>query len=330
MVDLSVADIKLREKTQLAIFDSRDRWRDRTDRPKRTPGWGITFLGTGGNPEAVIAQKPRTAGFMVEFGDLYMCVDPGPSALLGVKEMGLDLGALDAVYISHGHVDHYAGAEGIIEGMCWAMSTRRGVLMGPRALFTEDHIISSFHQGDTEIHGYRGGPQVMYLGEGRTVSLKGATITPVTAYHGGENYGFILEAQGLRLGYTSDTNYIVSYSTGAGLEEVKRFGPIMDLEHIVKYREDVKKAFSGVDVLIANVTSHNAWAHRHITGIGLAHLLKGSHIKLCYLTHFNYCCVEPEDLRFEMAEYVEKASGIRTKAAVDLAYLDLKPFLKTV
>lgn len=330
MVDLSGADIKLREKTQTAIYASRDRWRARTGRPERNPGWGITFLGTGGNPEAVIAQRPRTAGFVVEFGDLFMYVDPGPSALLGVKEMGIDLGTLDAVYISHGHVDHYAGAEGIIEGMCWAMSTRRGVLLGPRSLFNEDHIISNFHQGESENQGYLGGPQVVYLGEGQKIPLKGATLTPVTAYHGGENYGFILEAQGLRLGYTSDTNYIVSYSTGESVEEIRRFGPIMDLEHIIKYREDVKKAFSGVDVLIANVTSHNAWAHRHITGIGLGHLLKDSQVKLCYLSHFNYCCVEPEDLRFQMAEYVEKASGVRTKAAVDLDYLDLVPYLKTV
>lgn len=330
MVDLSGADIKLREKTQTAIVDSRDRWRARSGRPERKPGWGVTFLGTGGNPEAVIAQKPRTAGFVVEFGDLFMYVDPGPSALQGVQELGIDLGALDAVYISHGHIDHYAGAEGIIEGMCWAMSTRRGILMGPRTLFTEDHIISNFHQGDTENHGYKGGPQVMYLGAGRQISLKGATLTPVRAYHGGENYGFILEADGLRLGYTGDTNYIISYSTGKSLEEVQRFGPIMDIDHIVKYREDVKEAFSGVDVLIANVTSHNAWAHRHITDIGMAHLLKGSQVKLCYLTHFNYCCVEPEDLRFEMADYVESASGVRTKAAIDLAYLDLAPYLKTV
>lgn len=330
MGDLPEMDMMLREKTRTAIMVSSDKWRIRKGRPDKDPAWGITFLGTGGNPEAVIAQRPRAAGFLVELGDFYMYVDPGPSALQAVKEVGADLGALDAVYLSHGHVDHYGGAESVIEGMCWAMSTRRGLLMGPKSLFTDERLISNFHQGETERYGYRGGPEVVYLKAGREINIKGVKLTPVTAYHGTENYGFILEVNGFRLGYTGDTNYIVSYSTGDSAEEVKRFGPIMNLKEILRYREDIKQAYGDVDVLIANVTSHNAWAHRHITGIGLGHLLAGTGVKQCYLTHFNYCCVEPEDLRAAMAEYVEKASGIPVKAATDMCYVDLTPFVKGV
>lgn len=323
-------DFWLRDKTKAAILDSREKWKERKGRLERKPSWGITFLGTGGNPEAVIAQSPRTAGFLVEFGDLYMYVDPGPGALQGVLEAKVDLGALDAVYISHGHVDHYAGAESIIEGMCWAMSTRRGMLMGPKNIFEVERSISKFHQGETERYGYLGGPQVVHLEAGKTLTIKEVKLTPVRAYHGGENYGFILEAGGLRLGYTGDTNYILAYSTPDGCRDVKRFGPIMDFEKIERYREDIKEAFSKVDVLIANITSHNAWVHRHITGIGLCHLLKDSQVRLCYLSHFNYCCVEPEDIRFKMAEYIEGMTGIPTRAAQDMGYLDLTPYLTKV
>ncbi|MFZ3172743.1 MAG: MBL fold metallo-hydrolase [Carboxydocellales bacterium] len=327
MANMQDLDLILRDKTEAAILNSREKWKERKGRSQRNPGWGITFLGTGGNPESVIAQRPRTAGFLVEFGNLFMYVDPGPGALQGVLEARVDLGNLDAVYISHGHVDHYAGAESIIEGMCWAMSTRRGLLMGPKNIFEVEHSISRFHQGETEKYGYMGGPEVVHLEAGKTLTIKDVQLTPVRAYHGGENYGFILEAGGLRLGYTGDTNYILAYSTPEGIQEVKRFGPIMDFQQVERYREDIREAFSQVDVLIANITSHNSWVHRHITGLGLAHLLQNSQVKLCYLSHFNYCCVEPEDIRFKMAEYVEGMTGIPTRAAQDMEHLDLTAYL---
>lgn len=327
MSKLDDLDLQLREKTKTAIGLSRAKWKDRQGWALRQPSWSVTFLGTGGNPEAEISQHPRTAGFLVDFGELFMYVDPGPSALPAALEAGVDLGALDAIYVSHGHVDHYAGAESVIEGMCWAMSTRRGLLLAPKKILTEEKLISDFHQGATERYGYLGGPDVVYLKDGQTLEIKGAKLTPVTAYHGSENYGFILEANGLRLGYTGDTNYIRAYRNPEGIEEIRRFGPIMDLEEIVEVREDIKAAFSQVDVLIANVTSHNAWAHRHITTLGLAHLLKGTAIKCCWMSHFNYCCVEPEDIRFQMAEYVEGRSGVRVRVAEDGSCLDLRPYL---
>ena len=231
-MEISKTDLELRHQTKENVLTTFERWRQRSGQPSPPPGYRLTFLGTGGNPEAIISQGPRTAGFVINLGELRMHVDPGPGAVIRSLEAGLDPADLDAIYISHGHLDHYAGVESVVEGMCWAMSTRRGILLAPGEVLQERNLVSRYHQGKAGYIPYRGGPQAVSLESSRPVEVKGLTLTPVPAYHGGENYGFILDSPQLRLGYTSDTNYIRSYRTPEGIREVDRT-PLMDLTEIV-------------------------------------------------------------------------------------------------
>ena len=310
-------DAELRQKTAAAAALSFSQYRQREDTVPPSQGATITFLGTGGNPEAVFSQTPRTAGFYLEVAGLRLYVDPGPGAVVRAKEAGIDLGLLDGVFVSHGHLDHYAGTEAIIEGMCWGMFTRRGFLMAPEQVLERDRLISRYHQGRNSGLGYKGGPSVIPLQAHQPNLLKGLTLTPIPVHHAEENYGFILDTGKFKLAYTSDTNYIQSYLTPTGVQNLPHKGPVMDLTEIVDFRRDIKDTFSQVDVLIANVTGHNIYAHRHMTTLGLAHLLQGSKVKLCFITHFNHCCLWPEDLRPAMAHYVEHTSGTRTLYAED-------------
>lgn len=258
-----------------------------------------------------------------------MYVDPGPGAVVRAHQMQLDLGSMDAVYISHGHLDHYAGAEGVVEAMCWAMYARRGYLLAPANVLKGEGILSYYHQGNAGYANYQGGPQVVSLQPYQSVKIKDAVLTPIPAYHTKNNFGFILDTGTMTIGYTSDTNYIRQYSTPNGLVEVGKgnHGPIMDFKEVVSYRQDIKEAFQGVDVLVANVTTHNSWPHRHLTTLGLAHLLRQSKVKLCFLTHFNHICVQPVDLRSLMAQYIEESTGVKTLAAYDGAVHQLDQLL---
>ncbi|ABO51496.1 beta-lactamase domain protein [Desulforamulus reducens MI-1] len=316
-MDIKKIDQELREKTGTAAIESYTKYRHRQEPAPAAPGASVLFLGTGGNPEAVFSQVPRTAGFILVVDGLRLYVDPGPGAVVRAREAGLDLGSLDGIFISHGHLDHYAGAEAVIEAMCWGMFVRRGVVLAPRQVLERDRLLSIYHQGKDRLSGYKGGPTVRILEAHQPMPIGKVALTPIPAYHGEENYGFILQTESLTLGYTSDTNYIQGYTTPEGSKDLSYRGPIMDLIDIVDYRTDIKEAFSQVDVLIANVTSHNVYAHRHITTLGLAHLLRGSKVKLCIMTHFNHCCLSPDDLRPPMATYVEQTSGVRTLYAVD-------------
>lgn len=327
-MDLEKIDAQLRKKTSQAAAESFSRWRHRNEPGALPPGITITFLGTGGNPEAVFSQVPHTAGFVLVAEGVRLYVDPGPGAVVRAKEAGIDLGTLDAVFISHGHLDHYAGAEAVIEGMCWGMFSRRGHLLAPGQVLERDRLLSRYHQGlGTTPSGYKGGPTVIPLEPNRPVTLKNITLTPVPVHHAGENYGFILDTGRVTIGYTSDTNYIQSYTTPQGVVDMAWRGPIMDLLEVVDHRKDLKEAFGGVDVLVANVTTHNVYAHRHITTLGLPHLLQGSRVKLCFITHFNHCCLRPEDLRPVMAGFVETQTGIRTLYAEDGAVYDVDRLL---
>ncbi|GAV24745.1 MBL fold metallo-hydrolase [Carboxydothermus islandicus] len=321
-MDLEGLDRELREKTVYGIELARERFRKRNE-IKNTGESFILFAGTGGNPEAVLTQNPYTAGFIIKLEQFLMWVDPGPSAIVRARELNIDLGSLTAVYISHGHQDHYGGAEPIIEGMCWGMFARRGFLLAPGKVL-DDRMISPFHQG-INTGFYSGGPEVVVLKALKPVEIGKVTVVPVAVYHGEENYGFILKYKNLAIGYTSDTNYILSYQSLTGIKKVERMGPVNDFLEVVDYREDLKKIFSEVDILIANVTAHNSWMHRHLTTLGLAHLLKDSKVKLAVLSHFNYCCLYPEDLRDKMARYVREKSGIKTIAGKDGLKLELNP-----
>lgn len=328
-MDLNKIDQELRKKTWTAAYESFYQYRYREEPGSAAPGAGVLFLGTGGNPEAVFSQIPRTAGFILTVGGIRLYVDPGPGAVVRAREADFDLGTLDGVYISHGHLDHYAGAEAVIESMCWGMFCRRGLLLAPGQVLERDRLISFYHQGKDSLAGYKGGPTVKKLEPWQPVVMGEVTLTPIPAHHAGENYGFILKTGQLTLGYTSDTNYIQGYTTPQGVRSLPYRQPITDLVDVVDYRRDIKEAFSCVDVLIANVTSHNVYAHRHITTLGLAHLLENSSVKLCIMTHFNYCCLRPEDLRPAMACYVEQRSGVKTLYAEDGVHFDIAKLLES-
>jgi glyoxylase-like metal-dependent hydrolase (beta-lactamase superfamily II) len=288
----------------------------------RAEGDSLVFLD---NPMEGVAEPPvvtRLAnGFVVRLGDLAMMVDPGPDALSRCLSAGVVPSRVNAVYVSHAHVDHYAGAESVIEEMCLIMLIRRGRLLVSPAV-AEAGCISAFHQGRTP----RGGPETTVVQPGVPVALGDATLTPVPMYHPGGGCGFVLERDGLRIGYTGDTSYVVSYRDGHGVQQMAQrdnFEPIEDLLGVEAYREDLKQAYGGVDLLIANVGGHAQGLRAEMSSLGLAHLLSGSRVKLCLITHFLRGSLYPTDMRQRMADYIQARSGVRTVVATSRFRLPL-------
>ncbi len=263
----------------------------------------------------MLTQAAHTGGFMINLPGFALHTDPGPGAILQANRFGLDPTSLDAVFVSHAHTDHYTEANTMIEGMCRMMSQRRGHVLAPAEVLDMNYI-SPFHQGmGTRTGPYRGGPAAtLALTARQPVALGEVTLTPHTAYHGGENYGFVLEYQGLRLGYTSDTSYVRSYKDAAGevreSNSANRFGELPDNLEIIDFHRDLKEIYSQVDILVANVTHHHMWSHRHLTGYGLAHLLAGSRVRQCFITHLDSAYFINPGLGADLAEYVSRKSGV--------------------
>lgn len=305
--------------TMKVVKEDIDHWKGEAPEPYQGQP-KILFMGTGGNPVNLLEQPRQTGGFMLYLPGFTLAVDPGPAAIWHAKENGVDMRGIDGIYISHGHTDHYLGAPLLIEGMTWLMSERRGKLMLPPDVFGEE-LISVYHQGrHGNNEGYCGGPEeLMVLRAGEKIRLTAEIeLTPVKAHHGKDNFGFVIETPQMTIGYTSDTNYLLEYENAAGeMVPVTKWEPIELPRRITAYREDLQQVFSQVDYLIANVSYFNLFANRHITAVGLAHLLQESRVQCCWLTHFDACYTRPEPMAGKMASFVEEVSGVKAIAAED-------------
>lgn len=107
----------------------------------------ITFLGTGGGRFATIYQKRATGGIYIADKGLLMHVDPGPGALVKMKEYRIDPTATNVIFVSHAHPDHYTDAEILIEAMTMGGKRKRGILIGSESIINgiEDFRAISFY-----------------------------------------------------------------------------------------------------------------------------------------------------------------------------------------
>lgn len=303
--------------TEQAVRDNRYNWKLK-DAPQKTADNRLLFLGTGGNPYNLASQYKQTGGICMFLDGAMLLVDPGPASVFHAVHNAVDVRGIDGIYISHGHTDHYLDVGTAIEAMTHIMSKRRGKVMLPADML-ELGLLSIYHQGKAVAQaGYVGGPaEVITLQPHQPIPFGRGTITPIPAHHGGDNFGFIYASPSIRLGYTSDTSYILSYEQEDGTEVPVSWQPLENFKRIKTFRQNLKDAYSKVDVLIANVSYFHLFGYRHITGVGLAHLLQNTAVKTCIITHLDPACYRPVDLTAHIAAYVEEVSGVKTVLAQD-------------
>jgi hypothetical protein len=326
-VRLRAAIERLSQATDETLRAERQRLVDAEVPPPK--GDSLTFLGTGGNPTNLVGQQRATAGFYLALDDFSLYVDPGPGAIVYAHRFDVELRNLSCLFISHGHTDHVLSAGAVIEAMCRGMTKRRGWLLAPREVL-ESGAVSAYHQGGQSSRWYPGGPEaVVALTPGTEVRVaEDVRIRPVTALHGGENYGFRLEGRGRSLGYTSDTRYLLRYRTWEGGEEEVRPGEkLRHFEAALAVEESLVAAFTGVEVLVVNVSFFDQHAHRHVTAFGAADLLRRTGARLGVLTHFDPSLGQPAERADEVAEIVAELAGTEVIAARDGLRLDLRALL---
>lgn len=75
----------------------------------------IHFVGTGGGGSMVATQRLSTAGTYLEIADKKFYIDPGPSAVYKARQNNIKLEHLDAILITHRHLDHISDLLPMIE-----------------------------------------------------------------------------------------------------------------------------------------------------------------------------------------------------------------------
>ncbi len=160
----------------------------------------ITFLGTGGARILVFKQLLASGGMWVEMGGVRLHIDPGPGALIQALKRKLDPTKLDAILLSHAHLDHSADVNSLIEAMTTGGFHPRGKVLGPRDAFEGDPVVLKYLRGYVN--------EIAYWEEGGVQQIGEVKIsTPLRHRHPGETYGMVFENGGARWAYIADTNY---------------------------------------------------------------------------------------------------------------------------
>lgn len=248
----------------------------------------IVFLGTGGGRWNLISQARRTGGFRIN-GSLDIHVDPGPGALIACRDFGQDPSKVKLLVVTHNHIDHVNDAGVIAEAMSGYSLQKRGWLIGSKSVILGDK------NGDKGVSNYHMGAlshvEVATPGKEIRVEISGrkALLAPTRVKHDDRTgFGFTLEMDGKKIGYTSDTEYF----------------------------EGIAGQYRGCDMLIANnLKSKDDGVPGHLFSGGTIKLFRQASPKLGVIAHMGMRLIKsgPE----KEAQKIEKESGVRTIAATD-------------
>ena len=160
----------------------------------------ITFLGTAGARFMVSRQLAASGGIWLNLNGTQILLDPGPGSIVQSTKRKLNAEKLDAIIISHRHLDHAADVNVMVEAMTNGGFNPHGWLYAPADALDIEPVIFSY------LKKYLKGIGV--LKEGKSYSLSNLTFsTPVRHIHPVETYGMVFQTPGRRFSYIADTLY---------------------------------------------------------------------------------------------------------------------------
>jgi len=254
----------------------------------------IKFLGTAGARIVVAKQLRSSAGTWITLDEKNLLLDPGPGTLVRCTKSRppLDPTQLDAIILSHQHIDHANDVNIMIEAMTNGGFSKKGALFAPLSALEDDPIVLKYvREYVNEIH---------ILKEGSSHTLGSVEIsTPLRHVHPVETYGIVLKS----------SKYTISFIVDS------RFFP--DL--ITKYKKS--------DLIVINVVRYNGKGGKkldvdHLNLEDVKKIIKGIKPRQAILTHFGMTMVRSKP--WEIAAEIEKEIGIKTIAASDGMEFDLE------
>jgi len=162
----------------------------------------IKFMGTAGARFVTISQARASGGIWVSFEGTNILIDPGPGSLVRCLESTprLDPGTLDAIILTHKHIDHSNDINIMIEAMTHGGSKKRGVVFLPGDMLNGGSIFLEYARALPE--------KIVTLKEKEHYTVGGISFsTPIRHIHSVETYGLKFRFKNQTVSFISDTKY---------------------------------------------------------------------------------------------------------------------------
>jgi ribonuclease BN (tRNA processing enzyme) len=196
------------------------------------------------------------AGHLVTTSGARVVLDLGNGALSNLG-LATDACSIDAIFVSHLHPDHYLDLLGFMAMLRYAPDGPSDPvpLYGPEGLPARMRAVVSGH-GRRDVGGAFA---FTALEDGRPVEVGPLTVTPRAVDHDGDTFAFVVDGDGRRLTYTSDT----------------------------RLSDPIRRAAHGTHTLLAEATIPASYAGRvpHMTGAEAGSLATEVAAERLVLTH---------------------------------------------
>ena len=161
----------------------------------------IVFLGTAGARVMVSKQFLASGGAWLNLSGTEILLDPGPGTLVRAIKKKLDPTRLDAIILSHKHLDHSVDINIMIEAMTDAGWKRRGMVLAPSdAMNNREGVILPYLMSYPE--------KIETLAAGKSYTIGDVTVeTPVRHKHSVETYGLFFRTPQYTISWIVDTGY---------------------------------------------------------------------------------------------------------------------------
>lgn len=225
----------------------------------------------------------------MESGPWKVHVDPGPGALVRLIQCGIDPGAIDAILLTHRHLDHSGDVNTLVEARTMGGWTKGGILFAPLdALEGEDPVVFRYHREYLD--------HVEAIAPGWSASWNGFTFRAVWPHlhHGVETYGLLIERDGVKVGYVTDG----------------------------RWEEGLGKIYQGMDLLIVSTTFRHPREMDHLSVEEAVAILEEARPQLALITHFSMEMLR--EVTLEAAAFLKEKTGIEVLPARDFMEVRLE------
>lgn len=228
----------------------------------------------------VAHQVLASGGIWLSLSGKNLLLDPGPGCIVQVNRRGLKPETLDAVVLSHRHLDHSGDTNVMIEAMTGGGFRGHGEFFAPADAFGPEPVMFSYLR--------RFLSRVTVLEEGGRYEIGGLEFeTPLRHRHAVDTFGLVFHSEGRTLAYITDTRYF----------------------------DELSRAYRA-DLLIINVVLTEARPTiDHLTLGDAENIIDDIRPKAAILTHFGMSVwrADPE----EAAAGISRRTGIPVIAARD-------------